>query len=75
MYSFFPWHCSYSSEATEAAESLIELDAAKREFEADGVPMILSLELTRRVLDVDIAASRELVAPDDGGLDGNDDSL
>lgn len=51
----------------------MELDVAKREFEAEGIPMIISLELTRRVLDVDITASRELVAPDDDGLDGNGD--
>lgn len=52
----------------------MELDAAKREFEAEGIPMIISLELTRRVLDVDIVASRELVVREDDDLDAIGDS-
>jgi hypothetical protein len=48
-------------EAVEAAKSLLTLDIAKKNFSDDGIPYVLSLELTRRVLDVDIIGSREIV--------------
>jgi hypothetical protein len=35
--------------------------------------VVMSLELTRRVLDADIPASRELVAPDSDDFEGNGD--
>jgi len=37
------------------------LEEAKREFEAEGIPLIASHELTRRVMDSQIIASQELV--------------
>jgi hypothetical protein len=51
----------FCSEALEAGGRLLALEAAKRELEAEGVPVIVSTELARRVLGADSAASIELV--------------
>jgi hypothetical protein len=48
-------------EAIETAKSLLSLDIAKKNFSDDGVPYVLSLELTRKVLDIDITGSKEIV--------------
>lgn len=55
------------SEAVEAARSLLHLEVAKSEFEAEGIPLIVSHELTRRVLDSQILASQELVVHENDG--------
>jgi len=62
-------------EAVEAARCLLLLEKAKREFEAEGIPVIASHELTRRVLDSHIIASQELVVREYNNeeLDANED--
>jgi hypothetical protein len=47
-------------EAVETARSLLLLDIAKKNLREDGVPHIITLEITRRVLDKDILGSREI---------------
>ena len=47
-------------EAVETARSLLLLDIAKKNLIDDGVPTIIVLEITRRVLDADIPNSREI---------------
>jgi len=41
-------------EAIAAGESLLEMEAAMRELESDGVSVLCSLELTRRVFDEEL---------------------
>jgi hypothetical protein len=48
-------------EAVETAKSLLLLDIAKKRLTDDGVPHIMTLEITRRVLDKDIINSREII--------------
>jgi hypothetical protein len=47
-------------EAVETARSLLLLDIAKDQLCDDGVPRLMALEITRRVLDKDVVGSREL---------------
>jgi hypothetical protein len=47
--------------AVETARSLHELESAKQKLRENGVPNFIVLEITRRVLDRDIANSREIV--------------
>lgn len=55
-------------EAVEAAEYLMDMQAAMRELEADGdgVPVLCSLELSRQILDADVVGSEEIAVPEDG---------
>lgn len=48
-------------EAMETAKNWILLDRAKKELIDDGVPPIIAMEITRRVLDADIPSSKQLV--------------
>lgn len=52
-------------EFIRAAEHLFELHKAMRELEADGVPVLVSLELSRRVLDSDVVGSEEIMVADE----------
>ena len=47
-------------EAVDTAQSLLRLDAAKKNLRDDGVPQVIILEITRRVLDENIPDSREI---------------
>lgn len=47
-------------EVVETARSLLLLDIAKNQLCDDGVPRLMALEITRRVLDKDVVGSREL---------------
>jgi hypothetical protein len=47
--------------AMETAKSLISMDRAKKELMDDGVPAIVLLEITRRILDKDIHDSKPLL--------------
>ncbi len=47
-------------EAVETARSLLLLDTAKNNLREAGVPHMIILEITRRVLDADIPNSREI---------------
>ena len=47
--------------AVETARSLQDLESAKQKLREDGVPNFIVLEITRRVLDRDIANSREIL--------------
>jgi hypothetical protein len=58
MYLFNALLCS---EALAAAESLDLFDSAKRKCLEEGVPIIILHEISRRILDRNIPASRELV--------------
>jgi hypothetical protein len=48
------------SEAIEAGQSLLDLEKARRDLEAEGVPALCHFELTRQVLDEDLLESKEI---------------
>jgi hypothetical protein len=48
-------------DALEMARSLLSMDRAKKELMDDGVPAIVLLEITRRILDKDIHDSKPLL--------------
>ncbi len=52
------------TEFIDAALDLINIHQAMDALEADGVPTIVSLELTRRILDSDVEGSREMMVSD-----------
>jgi len=49
------------SSAVQTARSLLELEAAKRELEAEGVPVLITMQISRSVTDADIPNCHEIV--------------